>query len=69
MEIIYSTELPHIDIWMISLLKNNISSASSLSWWGSYINKNEDKIVITNTKFCIDYKNMLHFQVPDWIYL
>lgn len=69
LEIIYSNELPHIDIWIISLIKNNISSASSLSWWGSYLNKNEDKIVITNTRFCLDYKMIQDYFLPEWVCL
>ena len=41
-----SLENDYEELWAISLCKNNIMSNSSFSWWGSYINKNQNKIVI-----------------------
>jgi len=31
------------DLWVISLCKINIMSNSSFSWWGTFLNKNENK--------------------------
>jgi hypothetical protein len=58
---IYSTERDYMDIWLISLIKNNIVSFSTLSWWGSYLNVNNDKCIVC----CKEFREDL--QMPGWI--
>jgi hypothetical protein len=41
-----SDELYYVDTWMMSLIKNNIVSCSTMSWWGSYLNTNPDKYIL-----------------------
>ena len=44
----YSNERDYHDIWIISLIKNNIISQSTLAWWGSFLNENDDKYLIVS---------------------
>jgi hypothetical protein len=60
-QIYYSDELPFIDIWIISLIKKNITSQSTLSWWGSYLNNHSDKFILSSLLF------KRPFFLPDWI--
>lgn len=43
---IFSNEDDYIELFMMSFCKNNIMSNSSFSWWGSWLNKNQNKKVI-----------------------
>jgi hypothetical protein len=59
----YSNERDFIDVWMISLIKNNIVSVSTLAWWGSFLNKHPDQYVV-----CYNgNRDDLHY--PGWTVL
>tara|TARA_B110001454_G_C12697274_1_gene425007 strand:+ start:14 stop:919 length:906 start_codon:yes stop_codon:yes gene_type:complete len=57
----YSNEIDFFDCWILSLIKNNINSFSTLSWWGAYLNQHKDKYVIYR-------KNTLRkvLKTPGW---
>ena len=44
--IYYEDNYDYIDLWCMSLCNHNIISHSTLSWWGAYINKSPNKMVI-----------------------
>lgn len=58
----YSDERDFYDIWIISLIKNNLVSLSTLAWWGSYLNENNDKLIVSHNKMGGVYN-------PEWLYI
>ena len=60
-QFVYSDERDYMDIWLISRIKNNIVSVSTLAWWGSYLNEHDDKYIVCNK----GNRDDLHY--PGWV--
>lgn len=42
-QFVFSNERDYVDVWLMSLIKNNIISFSTLSWWGGFIFKHPSR--------------------------
>jgi len=59
-------EKSYIDMYLMSLCKHNIIANSTFSWWGAWLNTNNNKIVIMPEKWLLD--NTCSGIFPkDWI--
>lgn len=55
-------EKDYIELYLMSLCDNNITSNSSFSWWGGWLNENPNKIVIGPLKW---FGNDIHHNTGD----
>ena len=57
------------DLCLMSLCDHNVISNSSYSWWGAWLNKNENKKIISPKNWFIPAKPLDDLYPKTWILL
>ena len=70
LNVIYVEDKDYIELYVMSKCKHNIIINSPFSWWGAYLNKNENNITIAPKKWGIsNLKNEEDLLLENWILL
>jgi hypothetical protein len=60
-------EKDYVDMYLMSLCKDNITSNSTFSWWASYLNPNPNKNIYTPRTWFIHSHSNEDILPPEWI--
>ena len=66
-KIFISGNLDYQDLYLMSMCTNNIIANSSFSWWGAWLNKNENKKVIYPSLWFKNGPNTTEIGCEKWI--
>jgi hypothetical protein len=59
----------HEDLHLMSQCKHNIIANSTFSWWGAWLNKNTEKMVIGPENWFSNGRSVNPFRVESWMFI
>jgi hypothetical protein len=62
-------ENAYADLWLITQCRHVITANSTFSWWGAWLNPNEDKIVIAPKRWFANQTDVLDLFPQSWVTL
>ena len=61
----FMSDRDYVEMFLMSKCNHNIMCSSSFSWWGSWLNKNPDKIVVAPKKWFVNNEHIETDIVPE----
>ena len=58
---------PYEDLYLMSLCKHQITANSTFSWWGAWLNKNQNKVVVSPNKWFYENWSTEDLMPSNWI--
>ena len=57
------------ELMLMAACAHNITANSSFSWWGAWLNRNPEKIIVTPKRWFVDGRSEADLIPPSWIRL
>ena len=62
-----TNNLDYQDLYLMSMCENNIIANSSFSWWGAWLNKNNNKVIYPSSWFGVSFLDTSEIGCDGWI--
>jgi hypothetical protein len=62
-----TNNLDYQDLYLMSMCENNIIANSSFSWWGAWLNKNNNKVIYPSNWFGVSFLDTSEIGCDGWL--